>query len=333
MSQRIWVNFKELRAKLRFEEVLRHYKVEIRAKGSQHQGPCPLPNHTVRPNAPTFSANLDRGIFQCFGCRAKGNVLEFAALMERVNPADGDALRAIAIELQTRFFPNEKDPQANLALDDKPPAESRNMPVQVNVPMDFELKGLEHGHESLVRRGFTMETMSYFGVGFCSRGMLKDKIAIPLHDAEGRQVGYAGWSVDDSSRYLFPSRRERNGIVYEFDSSLLVYNAHRVKAPCNDLIVVQGFPSVWWLNQCGFPHSLALIGEGCSEVQAETVTNLLKPSGRLWLLTDGTDEGDKLALIAAGRFARRRFLRWARLDPDVLSTNLSAAELEACFNV
>ena len=77
-----WVNFKELRTKLSFEQVLAHYRVEVRKKGDQHHGYCPLPKHNGKRNSPSFSANLKRSIFQCFGCGAKGNVLEFAAMME-----------------------------------------------------------------------------------------------------------------------------------------------------------------------------------------------------------------------------------------------------------
>src|SRR6266851_482981 len=95
-----WINFKTLRAKLDFEQVLRHYGVELKRKGNQHHGFCPLPNHNGKKNSPSFSANLERGIFQCFGCGAKGNVLEFAALMKNVPLEDGNALRAVALELQ-----------------------------------------------------------------------------------------------------------------------------------------------------------------------------------------------------------------------------------------
>ena len=100
-----WIDFKALRAKLDFEQVLRHYGVEVKRKGDQHHGYCPLPNHNGKRNSPSFSANLERGIFQCFGCGAKGNALEFAALMEKADPKDGPALHKIAAGLQKRFCP------------------------------------------------------------------------------------------------------------------------------------------------------------------------------------------------------------------------------------
>src|SRR6266576_3030629 len=97
-----WIDFRQLRQSLNFEAVLKSYGIEIKAKGKQHHGFCPLPNHQGKRNSPSFSANLEKGIFQCFGCGAKGNVLEFAALMENVDPKNGSALRDVALKLQQR---------------------------------------------------------------------------------------------------------------------------------------------------------------------------------------------------------------------------------------
>src|SRR5882672_5662421 len=95
-----WIDFKALRAKLDFGQVLRFYGVEVKRTGNQHHGFCPLPGHNGKKNSPSFSANLERGIFQCFGCGGKGNILEFAALMEKVDPKDGTRLHEVAVDLQ-----------------------------------------------------------------------------------------------------------------------------------------------------------------------------------------------------------------------------------------
>src|SRR5215469_3496287 len=112
-----WINFKELRASLDFEQVLRHYGVEIKRKGDQHHGFCPLPGHQGKRNSPSFSANLVKGIFQCFGCGAKGNVLEFAAMMERTDVRNGTELRKVALTLKGRFsLGSERNIEANPEL-------------------------------------------------------------------------------------------------------------------------------------------------------------------------------------------------------------------------
>jgi len=54
-----WIDFKQLRSKLNFEAVLRHFNVEVKKKGTQHHGFCPLPEHNGKRNSPSFSANLN----------------------------------------------------------------------------------------------------------------------------------------------------------------------------------------------------------------------------------------------------------------------------------
>jgi DNA primase len=51
--------------------------------------------------------------------------------------------------------------------------------------LDFELKTLDYAHPYLPRRGFTDETIQKFGLGYCSKGYLVGRIAIPLHDELG----------------------------------------------------------------------------------------------------------------------------------------------------
>jgi DNA primase len=192
-----WIDFKELRAKLEFESILRHYNVEVKRKGDQHHGYCPLPSHNGKRNSVSFSANLKRGIFQCFGCGAKGNLLEFAAMMEKINPQDGPALRGVALNLQQRFFQElgNKPTQTRKPLASKSAMPAKieaksSLPVLINEPLDFELKGLDAEHPYLSSRGFTLQTIEHFGLGFCGRGMLKNRVVIPLKDADGALVGY-----------------------------------------------------------------------------------------------------------------------------------------------
>lgn len=338
-----WINFKDLRAKLDFEQVLRHYGVEVKRKGDQHQGFCPLPDHHGKKNSPSFSANLARGIFQCFGCGAKGNVLEFAAMMEKVSLEDGAAFRGVAFQLQERFCPGAGEPPKTGAKPhgkerprSEPPAAS---PVVVNAPLDFDLKGLDPRHPYLLSRGFSAETIAHFGLGFCSRGSLKDRVAIPLWDQKGRLVGYAGRVVDDSvidesnPRYRFPSKRERDGKVFEFRKARLLYNGSGIESPVTDLLVVEGFTSVWWLHQNGFPMVVATMGADCSERQAELIVSVVQPSGRVWIVPDGDAAGERHAEALLRHLAPHRCVRWVKLAKGRQPTDLTVQDLAACLPV
>src|SRR6185437_14970292 len=100
-------------------------------------------------------------------------------------------------------------------------------------------------------------------------------IAIPIHTSESKLVGYCGRVVDDTliseenPRYKFPPKREHKGLIYEFQKTKLLYNAHRISGPVESLVLVEGFASVWWLHQMGVPNAVALMGWCMSEVQGE----------------------------------------------------------------
>lgn len=337
-----WINFKELRAKLHFEDVLRHYHVEVKRKGDQHHGFCPLPNHNGKRNSPSFSANLARGIFQCFGCGAKGNVLEFAAMMESIDVANGTELRALAVRLQERFCPGLAGlpEKRDKPVEAKPVATpTMNLPTVVNAPLNFDLKGLDPSHPYLLGRGFTPETIAHFGLGFCSRGYHKDRLAIPLHDKDGNLVGYAGRVVDDATinednpRYRFPGDRTRDGTTFVFRKTLFLYNGFRMNAPLDDLAVVEGFTSVWWLHQNAVPHVVGTMGADCSERQAELIVSLVKPSGRVWFIADGDSAGERFAASVLRLVSPHRFVRWVKLKENQQPTDLSAEQLKVCFTV
>ena len=61
-----------------------------------------------------------------------------------------------------------------------------------NKPLKFRLEKLERSHPYLEERGLTTETLVDFGAGFCAKGMMAGRIAIPIHNPNGEVVAYAG---------------------------------------------------------------------------------------------------------------------------------------------
>lgn len=246
----------------------------------------------------------------------------------------------IALKLQEQFCPTNAQPE-------QPPAKSQpeqakpteELPVVANSPLDFQLKGLDQTHPYLRSRGFTPETIAHFGLGFCSRGLLNNRVAIPLHDHTGQLIGYAGRVVDDAAigednpRYRFPGARKRDGKIFEFRKTLFLYNGSRLTAPLDDLIVVEGFPSVWWLHQNGLPHVVATMGADCSDRQAELVVALVRPAGRVWLMPDGDAAGERFGQTFLPKVSPQRFVRWVKLKDNGQPTDLPAAELKDCFTL
>jgi DNA primase len=324
-----WIDFKELRKQLDFGRVLQHYGVTLKISGAQHHGFCPLPSHNGKKNSPSFSANLKRGIWQCFGCGEKGNVIDFAVLMERANPKNGEDVQRVAAQLQDHFV----HCSSHAAKPVEEPKENDNGNIVINAPLNFELKGLCPDHPYLLNRGFTPETIENFGLGYCARGLLQNRIAIPLRNREGKLVGYAGRVIDDDSiteenpKYKFPGKRRRKNTIYEFRKSFLLYAGRSFWNPVDDLIVVEGFAGVWWLRQTGIVNVVAVMGSACSEVQAELIVSLVSEKGCVWIMTDGDQAGEHCAGEIFARVAPHRSVRWAKLKSGEQPTDIGKKHL------
>lgn len=331
MSQ--WINFVELRKQLNFADVLASYDVQLEPRGDsgQHIGRCPLPTH-ADAKGKTFSANCAKGVWQCFGCHESGNVIDFAVLMEGKSKKDGQAVRAVARSLKERFVEKRSGnppgrtttarTQPTLAASHSPPKADANKPVVINQPLDFQLKTLETVHPFFAEQKLLPETVARFGLGFCKRGSLAGRIAVPLEDDAGQLVGYAGFRLDqrsaagDTPKYVFPSSREHDGIHHVFERGRFLYNGHRVGKAVKDLIVVRDCHSVWHLFQGGFANVVALMGEWCSEGQAAILPLLTADNARIWLLTDSSAESDNAARTLLPWVAADRLCRWIKVKRE-----------------
>jgi DNA primase len=144
---------------------------------------------------------------------------------------------------------------------------------------------------------------------------------------------------EDNPRYRLPGERERDGKIFEFRKTLFLYNGFRVKTPVDDLIVVEGFTSVWWLTQNGLPHVVGTMGADCSERQAELIVSLMKPDGRVWLMPDGNQTGNRneagkrCAQSLLMQVSAYRFVRWVKLTDDTQPTDLSVEQLKRSFTL
>jgi DNA primase len=257
-----------------------------------------MPFHEGDKRTASFSGHLEKGIFQCFGCGAKGNVLDFAVLMDGGDTKKGLDVRKTALKLSNALNLHSSGlSNRESGIQTEGRRGTDKAPMCDNPPLGFRLKYLQADHIYLQNRGFTREVMEHFGVGFCSKGIFAGRIVIPLHRADGELVGYAGRVVDDATcspenpKYLFPSKRESNGQVVRFRKSAFLYNGYRLKEPVSDLILVEGFASVWWLTQCGWPNVVALMGSSFSEEQLCLISQVTSAKGTLWIMTDGDTAG------------------------------------------
>ena len=63
---------------VRFEALLDRLGISVQKHGEELRGICPIPAHSGEKKKPSFYVNPDKQVFNCFGCKAKGNIVTFA---------------------------------------------------------------------------------------------------------------------------------------------------------------------------------------------------------------------------------------------------------------
>ena len=323
-----WVDFRAVKAAVTMQQVLDHYGMRLRKVNATYlRGKCPLPMHSSQGSGDSFGVDLGKQAWACQSdsCvkarqgRKGGNILEFVALKE------GVTVRDAALKLAEWFSIDSPKPENGSAKREgapppkveivKPREGSEDQSGEANKPLNFALKGIDHGHPYLKVRGITEETACKFGVGyFGGNGSMKGRIVFPIRDLTGELAAYAGRSIDDSidPRWKFPSG---------FRKSLELFGI--LEAAEKPMIaIVESFWGVLALHQAGI-SAIALMGRSMSQDQLA----LLEPLGTasIIVILDGDEPGKAAAPEIALRIARQHYVRMIELpdgkQPDDLKPN------------
>jgi DNA primase len=334
MPKTKFVDFKAIKAAVTMEQVLQHYSLLDRMKrsGDSLSGCCPIHQGT---NPTQFRVSVSKNIWNCFSeCKHGGNVLDFVARMENIS-AHGAALRLIEwFNLEVEAPPEEPEPEAERP---RPSAKTRPAsrpnpasplapePNAPNKPLGFQLKDLDGEHLYLAKRELTLETITEFSLGYCAKGTMAGHIAIPIHNAEGKLVAYAGrWPgepAEDTPKYKLPAG---------FRKSQEFFNLHRAIRESADspLLIVEGFFDVMKLWQLGVKRVVALMGSSLSAAQEELLRRHTNARSQIILLLDEDEAGRAGRDDIAARLAKFCFVKAHQFDkPGTQPENLSAEDL------
>ena len=122
-----WVNFQEIKAKVRFEHVLGHFGIwsGIDREGENLIGPCPI------CKGEGFKINLAKGSFSCPGCKKRGSVIDFTAAYKRVGLKEAGVLLKGIMETQAKPQVKEAPGSERSKRRKRTRAEKENPPAAV----------------------------------------------------------------------------------------------------------------------------------------------------------------------------------------------------------
>jgi len=189
---------------------------------------------------------------------------------------------------------------------------------QTNLPLRFQLSGLEHSHSYLEGRGITALTSRTLGIGYYGGpGMMQGRVAIPVHNEAHELVAYAGRSVEgEDPKYRFPPG---------FHKSQELFLLHRAKHTGDHaVIIVEGFFDAAKVWQAGHRNVVALMGSSLSDTQAGL---LQKHFRQAVLMLDGDDAGRAATDAITRRLSQIMEVEAIHLKPGVQPDQLAPTEM------
>jgi len=185
---------------------------------------------------------------------------------------------------------------------------------KISLPLPFELGGVDCTHPYLADRGISQKTAREFGVGFYpGPGLMRGRLVIPIHNAQGELIAYCGRSLDQSPpRYRVPPG---------FAKSEVLFNMHRAAATEESaVVVVEGFFDCMKVHQAGIPSVVALMGAVLYEPQRGALAGRFR---QVILMLDGDATGRTASAVIAEKLRPISTVQVQRLpagaQPDQLS--------------
>ncbi len=311
-----------IRSSVDLVEVIQEH-VTLRKSGLRWMGLCPFHGE----NTPSFSVNGAEGLYYCFGCQAKGDVISFVQAIDGldfVGAVERLAGRA-HIELhydneRTQADRNERSDLLGLLqraatwfhdqLLTAPSAREARKYLRArgyngDVVRQFQLGWAPDDWDALARTlRTTSEMLTKSGLGFVNRrGKQQDafrgRIMFPICDASGNPVAFGGRILPGHDGPKYKNSTETP--LYAKSKTLYALNWAKTEiATADEVIVCEGYTDVIACFRAGLARAVATCGTSLTDEHAK----ILKAFATRIVLAYDAD--------AAGKNATERMYAWEK---------------------
>lgn len=287
--------------------------VDLKRTGANFKGLCPFHNEKT----PSFIVSESKQFYTCFGCGARGDVIEFEK--RYYNLEFSEAIEKLADEYGITL-------EKKQGYEDK--RRARYYDINKMAARYFYgnfTRGKNDGYEYMKGRGISDKTLKKFGIGYAPKGWtnlydhlkrqgvsdqemadlglitlngdrkydrFRNRVMFPIINTSGKVIGFGGRAIaeGDSPKYL----NSPESIVFQKKNNLYSLNFARQAATKDGFIIlVEGYMDVISLFQSGVENAVASLGTALTENQAKM---LHRYTGDVVLSYDADAAGRKAAM-------------------------------------
>jgi DNA primase len=288
--------------------------IPLKKQGTSFVACCPF----HQEKTPSFNVMTKKQFYYCFGCGASGNVLSF--IMNYLNQEFAEAVETLAERLGLTV-PREGGQQSTQHTS------AHLYPLLKRVAQFYQKLLTTNGQEAqkyLQKRGVSGDVLEQYQIGYAppgwqtleyhsqfksqqtallTSGMLiqkerggtydryRHRLMFPIHDRQGRIIGFGGRALDDSQKPKYLNSPE----TAIFHKNRELYGLHQVlqkHTNPNYILVVEGYMDVIALAQMGITQAVATLGTAINGYHLQL---LAKYTTHVIFCFDGDSAGQQAA--------------------------------------
>ncbi|NEQ75721.1 MAG: DNA primase, partial [Okeania sp. SIO2C9] len=272
--------------------------IVLKKRGKDYVGLCPFHEEKT----PSFTVSTSKQMYYCFGCGAGGNALKFLMEVGKSSFSDVvlDLARRYQIQIKTESPENRQEFQRQISLREqlyeilamansfyqhalrqsqgKIALEYLKSSRQITEEtiQKFQLGYAPNGWETIYgylveQKGFPVELVEKAGLilprksGNSYYDRFRDRLMIPIHDVQGRVIGFGGRTLsDEQPKYLNSPETEL------FDKGKTLFCLDKAKTAISKqdkAVVVEGYFDAIALHAAGINNVVASLGTALSSIQ------------------------------------------------------------------
>ncbi len=244
-----FLSFADVKAAHPIDRVVEQLGLAVKRHGKQIRGPCPK---CQRGGDRALVVTPSKAAFYCFAGETGGDVISLVAHVQ-----------GIGMKEAAHWIAGTGSPERGASSGHVPNERKGNEERRLLKPLNY----LEPAHDALKGLGIATETLEHFGAGYAPKGIMRGRLAIPIHNLKGQLVAYCGHMVGEGQepKLIFP-----NG----FDPAAYLFNAQRIAE--GELILTRSVLSPMKAFEAGIENTIAVLTEVISADQLTLIADLMR---------------------------------------------------------